>query len=256
MKEEIESCIQLITDKQAPPLYRSVEINGVVLKKYSFIDGKLDSIDPKMKASDRKWMLASYKKEAQQQIELNAELCDRMFKNMKFKVKLWLKNRLAGVDPDEEEQLMLADFCEAVSVALYQVMLGKSFDTVQSNVKEISRLRSEIRLAGAELHLGDLEDVISDELETVDRVAQRSAFIYERYISAAASIYNIDIDSFMNEENTLSRREKVNEIERIYENNDDMSYNDVLDYIEAEGGSRYFKNDKSFFDARYKENNT
>jgi hypothetical protein len=261
-EENIDNRVDEIIDEalnfDLPPVYRTAQIDGVVVKTYTFLNGRvIDEAAIKRISKEYNYLeLAAYKGELEKQLELNSQYFMGQYNVIKPLFRQWLTtkfkrgfNRMRTKTGSQKKKFVespreltsgehrqLVKFTEAVSILLYRNMCGFKIQQIQKELKQNPFYPTRVIIKFEEyqheiiFNLDGLTEYLKPILDNFEQVTSRSVDLYFDYLNVTAHLYELDLDSLLNEVKNPKRKYKHTEPQRVKM---------VIDAYEQEGINLY-----------------
>ncbi len=251
----VETLINITKEQEVPPLYKTREIDGIIVKEYNFIQehpaivNSKDSI-PEININSKDFnLLAARKNEIESQIELHHKHCYRNYFEIKnIRTPIWLYGKFEYFDLDEiteAEKEKLYHFISGIKILIYCIMVGDEMKTfLDMNKDDYPSLElrcSKWHKKTARFDLFEYAEAIKRPADEIHRIVTRTTSLYLEYLKIQSVLYSINIEKLIN---TLSkddiyskilnapegqRARKITLVEYFYRNEDCHTYPKAFD---------------------------
>lgn len=197
---DVDDLIQLAIEQEVPPLYNTREIDGIIVKTYPFIRGhskiyKQDLPEKDINQKDYS-LLAAYKNELENQLQLNRKNCVGRYNMIRMKISRWFNGKFQLMTVNNEEDKALSMFASTVDTMLYWTMLGSEIEMIIVDLKG-DIYTPKIEIQDTVFDIDELIKEIEKPLQKIERVVSNSVDLYFEYVNIHSRLYEFDADEFM-----------------------------------------------------------
>ena len=266
----VENLISIAIDQQVPPLYNTIEVDGIIVKEYCFIRGNKEVVNGKDNIpainiqSSNLDVLTGRKNEIESQIELHQRHCISSYKAMLFDTRIWLEGKfnhlldLRGVNDAEMQKLQR--FVFAIHTMLSWIMVGAEKETALDMLKdEYPPFEILYQNNTTRFDIYEFADNIKNPVDRIHRIVLRTAPLYLEYLKIQSVLCDIDVDRLieaLESKNKLSTADsRIKFVEGFYFKNDgsqnpDYDWDDAVKDAKKEDSRIPYKNGNSFLNSR------
>lgn len=221
-----EELIQFALEQETPPLYRTREIDGVIVKYYPFIDNRSKIRKHKIPVKDIEQkdysLLSAYKSELENQLKLNYKYCTNQYTHViKNQIRNWLENKFekAGWPLDSNKgkrrQFPLLLLVSHIHTLYFLILRGEEGKSALKKIKvlkirysdmafntptEYNEYREEYESVIS--NISDLLDKLNWRLKIIERVVSRSVDLYLEYANIQSYLYDLNLEEVLAINNT------------------------------------------------------
>lgn len=212
IEDGVDDLIDRSIDIPTPSLYHPVEIDGVIVKLYTFIQNRIHYRSgslPMQELTDKYSSLSTRKIELENQLELHQKYCVEQYNRIKLKAYSWLENKIWEIGRplnDHEQKIKLISFMAQVQTMISWVMEGMEIENVKDALNknfsprvEFKSLRSNRQNTPVILDINELIEIVKQPIEIIDRVVFRSESLYIVYVAIHGHLYKLDPESILQE---------------------------------------------------------
>ncbi|MEX0769679.1 MAG: hypothetical protein WD035_03045 [Balneolaceae bacterium] len=215
-KTKLKEIIEYYIDPPVPETFNSIEVEGIPVKEYPFINCNTKMKHPSEILSEYKIqhtnaeLLITKKAHLEERLNLNRSLCLDHYKTIKQKTGHWLWDKImeAG-NPQEfsvDEREKIQCFIYHLHIIIKRVMLGEEKEFFKNSLKKLCLTDNKITLhslhnstGAVVLDIDEWMDRVSQPLEDIERTVSRSVHLYFEYINTHCYLYNLNIELIFSE---------------------------------------------------------
>lgn len=213
----VQELISFANNAPVPPLFNSIEIDGVIVKQFPFIRGnsalyQRDEPIPELDIQTTDFtLLSSRKNELENQIELHRKYCIGQYNDIKLATKLWLNdkvNRIGWTNDllDDSERDRVNIFMSQIWTMQSWIMLGVEMDIIRKDLKksysptvEVEPIIFSNKPNPISFNIDELIEEIQAPVESIERIVSRTVPLYFEYVNIQSKLYEFDIKKLFKE---------------------------------------------------------
>jgi len=244
-----DELIQCATSHGIPSLFNTIENDGFIVKEYPFIRGCSNIYEsewPEINVPEENYTLLSlYKNEIEKQLELNRKHCVGYYNGIKAATSNWLNekfnligftqvyengaySRKVKLNVSTKDELLM--FMFQIDTMIYWLMLGVELAVIKKDLqtdgyKPVIYVEKTTRSNDSVVFdIDELIEKIQPYIVKIERVVSRSVDLYFQYVNYHASIYNFDIDKFVDQVKTQHNESNLPaDWDSIYDQMDELT---------------------------------
>lgn len=219
----VNNYIRIAIDVDPPPLFNTLEMDGMIIKEYSFIKEAISKDDYakedfQEEFTEGQYLLnIGYKREIEDQLNINRSHCLKQYDKIKQLVADWINSGFKDVakplDLKKGPQLQVSPGHEGLITIFFQqinkniryIMNGVKYDVVKN--KEPNEFVFEVNDSSLAFSEEEFFEVIEKPLQTINRIISRSLKLYYEYVAIHSLIYGLKPEAILNKSEDLKKRE-------------------------------------------------